>query len=179
MATGGGVEWSDYSGKVTYGAAGPRDVLLIVSEGGDESPLPSHPDVVRRRPAIELTEEVRGKLENQGIPRQHQHDELAIIRARYELDKNRVFHGVEMTQPGGERLTRERVLKQIAILMNNHDNSRGGGRPTLSEGRGEVVCYVKLPMQFSSTTLVMGRGGQGTGVSRMASSPLLTWLHCT
>ena len=33
--------------------------------------------------------------------------------------------------------------------------------------------------QFSSTTLVMVRGRQGTGVSRMASSPLLTWLHAT
>ena len=72
------VEWSVRSGKITYGAGGPRDVLIIVSEG-DVSP---HPDVVRRRAAIELTEEVRGKLENQGIPRDLQLDDLALVKAR-------------------------------------------------------------------------------------------------
>ena len=122
MAT--SVEWSDISGKISYGATGPRDVLIIVSEG-DVSP---HPDVVRRRAAIELTEEVRGKLENQGIPRHQQQDDLAIVKARYGLDTSRsTLHSVEMSQPGGERLTRERVLKQIAVLMNNYDNRRGGG----------------------------------------------------
>ena len=55
-----GLKWSDHSGKTNYEATGDGDVLIIVSEDG----LPE-PDVVRRRPAIELTEEVRGKLENQ------------------------------------------------------------------------------------------------------------------
>ena len=91
-----------------------------------------HPDVVRRRAAIELTEEVRGKLENQGIPRNQQQDDLALVKARYELDKECAIHSVEMSQPGGERLTRERVLKQIAVLMNNYDDRRGGGMSTAS-----------------------------------------------
>ena len=98
-------------------------MLIIVSEG-DVSP---HPDVVRRRAAIELTEEVRGKLENQGIPRNQQQDDLAIVKARYGLDKEHIIYDVELSQPGGERLTRERVLKQIAVLMNNYDDRRGGG----------------------------------------------------
>ena len=121
------VEWSVRSGKITYGAGGPRDVLIIVSEG-DVSP---HPDVVRRRAAIELTEEVRGKLENQGIPRHLQQDDLALVKARYGLDKRCTLHSVEMSQPGGERLTRDRVLKQIAVLMNNYDVRRGGGKSTI------------------------------------------------
>ena len=113
--------WSNNSGKAAYGAAGHRDVLIIVSEDG----LPD-PDVVKRRPAIELTEEERGKLENQGIPREDQCDDLSIVKSRYHLDKRRTVIGVEMGQPGGEGLTRESVFKHIATLMNNYDSNGGG-----------------------------------------------------
>jgi hypothetical protein len=114
-------QWSDSSGKYVYAATGSYEVFFIVSEEGDGP----HPDVVRRRSAIELTEEVRGKLENQGIPRQHQHDELAILRARYELDKTTI-KGVERNQPGMPALTRERVLGRIATLMTNYKDNGGG-----------------------------------------------------
>ena len=113
--------WSNNSGKVAYGAAGHRDVLIIVSEDG----LPE-PDVVRRGKAIELTEEVRRKLENQGIPREDQCDDLSIVKARYGLDKRRTLIGVEIGQPGGEGLTRESVFKHITTLMNNYDSNGGG-----------------------------------------------------
>ena len=59
------VPWSNHLGKTGYVASGNRDVLIIVSE----EPL-DHPDVVERRPAIQLTEEVREKLKHQGIPRE-------------------------------------------------------------------------------------------------------------
>ena len=113
--------WSDLAGKVTYGTVGNRDVLIIVSEDG----LPES-DVVRRRPAIELTEEEREKLENQGIPREDQCDDLSIVKARHGLDKCRTLIGVEIGQPGGEGPTRESVFKHIATLMNNHDSNGGG-----------------------------------------------------
>ena len=113
--------WSDNSGKTAYGAAGHRDVLIIVSE--DDLP---EPDVVRRKSAIELTEEERGKLENQGIPREDQCDDLSIVKARYRLDKECTLIGVEIGQPGGEGLTRESVFKHIATLMNTYDSNGGG-----------------------------------------------------
>ena len=107
--------WSDDSGKASYGAAGHRDVLIVVSEEDV-----SHPDVVRRRSAIELTEEVRGKLENQGISKEHQQDDLSIVRARYALDNERTVQEI------GQRLTRECVYKKIVALMNNCTSTGGG-----------------------------------------------------
>ena len=121
MASSASPVWSDLAGKHTYGAAGHREVLIIVSEDG----LPE-PDVVRRRPAIELTEEVRGKLENQGIPREDQCDDLSIVKARCGLHKRCTLIGVEIGQPGGEGLTRESVLKHITTVMNNYDGNGGG-----------------------------------------------------
>ena len=123
MAATVGPQWSDLSGKVVYSARGKRDVLLIVSE--DDL---SHPDVVPRRPAIELTQQLREKLENQGIARDQQGDDVTIMKARYSRDKRYTIHGVEMSQPGGERVTRESVVKHISTLMNNHDDTAGGGK---------------------------------------------------
>ena len=114
-------KWSDHSGKTDYAVACQGEALIIVSE--DDLP---EPDVVRRRPAIELTEEVRGKLENQGIPREDQCDDLSIVKARYGLDKNYTVKGVEKSQPGGVGLTRKSVLKQIKLIMNNYDGNGGG-----------------------------------------------------
>ena len=67
--------------KVAYSAGGKRDVLLIVPNNDL-----SHPDVVPRRPAIELTQQLREKLENQGIARDQQTDDLTIAKARCGLD---------------------------------------------------------------------------------------------
>ena len=140
MATGGdSVQWSDRAGKTTYGAAGPRDVLIIVSEG-DVSP---HPDVVRRRAAIELTEEVRGKLENQGIPRNQQQDDLALVKARYELDSR--YTVSELTPPRGEGLTREQALHHITANITN-SKSEGGilhsTTPTFHACRSQIHAII-------------------------------------
>ena len=125
MADEGGVgpEWSDLGGKATYGAQGKRDVLLIVSE--DDL---SHPDVVPRRPAIELTKQLRENLENQGIARDQQTDDITIMKTRYGLTNDCRNIEVEMSQPGGERVTRESVLKHITTLFKNHDDTAGGGK---------------------------------------------------
>ena len=94
-------------------------MLIIVSEDV------SGPDVVQRRPAIEVTEEWRGKLESQGIAREDQSDDLTLVKARYSLDKGCTITGVEMSGPGGKRLTRDRVLKQIMVLANT-STTKGG-----------------------------------------------------
>ena len=53
-----------------------------------------------------------------------------------------------MSQPGGERLTRERVLKQIAVLMNNYDVRRGGGKSTTED----VVRPYQIDFMFLGFT---------------------------
>ena len=119
----GGPEWSNRSGKVTYRASGKRDVLLIVPDNNL-----SQPDVVPRRPAIELTKQLGEKLENQGIARDQQEDDLTIMKARYGLHKDYQVQEVLTSEPGGERLTRERVLKHITSYINNHEDRAGGGK---------------------------------------------------
>ena len=158
--------WSSIAGKAEYGATGVRDVLLIVSE--DDL---SHPDVVPRRPAIELTQQLREKTENQGIARDQQADDLTIMKARYSLQKGRTVVGVEKSGPsgvlGGKKVTRESVLKHITTLM---DNSAGGKDYNI----GGIIQYKIISFQLSYTTLVPARGTQETGVLRMASSPSKT-----
>lgn len=107
------------TGTAAYGAAGGRDILLISSE----APLCS-PDAVPRC-RVELTEDDRRRLINQGIPEHCFGDDLSIVRARLNLDKECCLSGVEVSKPGKE-LSRDYVLKQIASLMNN--TTKPGGR---------------------------------------------------
>ena len=160
MAT--GVTWSDNSGKSSYVADSANfEVLMIVSE------CESHPnpDVVQRRAASELTEEWRGKLENQGIARVDQHDDLSLIKARYILaHKKYTISGVEMSNPGGEGLTRDRVLKKIRAVM-NCDNTRGGRSPEVLEwAQQSYYVYVICILVFHAVGLYyVGAGKRGTG----------------
>ncbi len=80
---------------------------------------------------MELTEEMREKLENQGIPREKQCDDLTIVKARYNLSKGRTICGVEMSAPAAEQLTRRDMLIQIARLMKNCDLMHDGGNEVI------------------------------------------------
>ena len=84
--------------------------------------------MVPRRPAIELTQQLKEKLENQGIARDQQTDDITIMKARYGLTNDCRSIEVEMSQPGGERVTRKSVLKRITTLFKNHDDTAGGGK---------------------------------------------------
>ena len=117
MAT-GDVEWRERLGRVSY-VTGDRDVLIIVSE--DVSGL----DVVQRRPAPMVTAEWKEELKSQGIARKDQSDDLTIVKARCSLDKTYNITGVEMSHPGGGRLTRDRVFTQIETIMRNSDKAGG------------------------------------------------------
>lgn len=120
------LEWSDRSGSTVYTATGPRDVLFIVSEGGV-----AHPEAVQRRPALELSKEVSSELENQGIARQDQGDDLAIMRARYGRDRRCSVSGVLSDSDSEGRLSRETVLQHITTLMSS--NTEGGGKTKHTE----------------------------------------------
>ena len=107
--------WTNYSGKTTYGAsAAVCEVLILVSEGVSQP----EPDVVLRRPARELNKEWREKLVNQGIDRENQQDDLSIVKARFGLSKtNYNIAGVEVNHTGRGGLTRDMVLKKIRAAI--------------------------------------------------------------
>ena len=104
---------------VSDSAGRDRDVLIIQSEDV------SGPDVVQRRPAIELTEGWNRLLENQGITRMDQSDDLSIVKARYGLDKRFCIAGMEISSSGREKLTRKRALNRIKTLMKNSEAKIG------------------------------------------------------
>ena len=106
----------DTSGKVAYGAAGKREVLIIVPTLSGQSP-----EVVPRRPRGELSEDERRKLEHQGVPRDCHHDDLSIIKARHSLYKD--TRGTEVMT--GNSLSCESVRKKVTQLMNNTETVGG------------------------------------------------------
>ena len=113
--------WGNQSGRVAYGAVGRKDVLLIESEEGL-----SHRNVVPRRPAIELTEELRKDLEDQGIAREKQQDDITIMKARRHL--NEYISTIKVVKSElGKTLTKKDLLQEIAILMKMYDDEKGGG----------------------------------------------------
>ena len=97
-----------------YDAAGGRDVLIITPALS----LP-HPEAVARR-AGQLTEEDKLKLQIQGLPPDCQ-EELDIVKARYQLDKECIIFKVKL----GQSLFREEIIKNIAHLLNTTQNDGG------------------------------------------------------
>ena len=72
-----------------------------------------------RRPG-QLTEEDKIELQSQGVPPDC-HDELAIIKARIELDKRHKIVGVK----SGQSLSREEVIESTGHLLNITQNDGG------------------------------------------------------
>ena len=107
--------WHNLSGRVKYGAAGGRDVLILAPDLS----LP-HPEAEPRRPG-QLTQEDKLKLQSQGLPPDSCHDELDIMKARYELDKMGKMFEVKL----GQSLSREEVIENIAHLLNTTQNDGG------------------------------------------------------
>ena len=106
-------------------AAGNRDVLIIVSV---EKPGSQSFDVVPRC-EIEITEEDRRKLTNQGIPPECL-DDLSIVRARISLDSS--LELVKELSDSGKQLSRSYVLEQIQDFL------KCSKKPG-----GEFVCYLQ------------------------------------
>ena len=97
-----------------YEVGGGRDVLIIAPD----LPLP-HPEAVERRPG-QLTEEDKLKLQSQRVPTDC-HNELDIIKARYELDKDCKIVEIK----SGQSLSREEVIKSITHFLSTTQNDGG------------------------------------------------------
>ena len=102
--------WEVFDGKHT--AAGNRDVLIIFCDGNSGS---ESPDVVPRC-EIEITEEDRRKLTNQGIPPECQSDDLSIVRARISLDSSKNLVK-QLRAERGKELSRSYILEQIQDFL--------------------------------------------------------------
>ena len=87
------------------------DVLIILSDGNFG---PESPDVVPRC-EIEITEEDRSRLTNQGIPPECS-DDLSIIRARIGLDSTLDLVKELRAEPGKE-LSRSYILEQVEDFL--------------------------------------------------------------
>ena len=101
------------TGTTRYGVGGGRDVLIIASD----QPL-HNPKAVARRPG-QLTEDDKQTLLSQGVSPEGQ-DELAIVKARCEVDKRYRIVGVKSGQ-----LSREEVMESIRHLIATTRNDGG------------------------------------------------------
>ena len=109
--------WETFHGHCS--AAGDRSFLLIINPVGNPQAPESIPQC-----KIEITEENRRKLTNQGIPLECS-DDLGIVRSRVSLDKGLELVGVETTEPGQNELTRSYILKKIQEFLNGSEKPGG------------------------------------------------------
>ena len=109
--------WEVYHGSRVAG--GNRDMLIIVSDGNSGARIP---DVVPRC-EIEVTEEDRRKLTNQGIPPECS-DDLSIIRARIGLDSTKDQVKELRAEPGKE-LSRSYILEQVEDFLKSSKKPGG------------------------------------------------------
>ena len=101
------------TGTTDYSVLGGRDVLIIAPD----QPL-HNPKAVARRPG-QLTEEDKQTLLSQGVSPEGQ-DDLAIVKARCEVDKRFRIVGVKSGQ-----LSREEVMESIRHLLTTTKNDGG------------------------------------------------------
>ena len=101
------------TGTTCYSVLGGRDALIIAPA------LPLHnSEAVARRPG-QLTEEDKQTLLSQGVSPEGQ-DDLAIVKARCQLDKEIRIVGVKSGQ-----LSREEVMESISHVLTTTKNDGG------------------------------------------------------
>ena len=98
-----------FEGVKSYGAFGPRDVLIIRSSESLEGP-----DIVPRKKGT-LTAEDHQRLTSQGIPEECWGDDVQLSEARYRLDQ---IYNVLPTKCEDE-MSCQSVLARIKAVMNN------------------------------------------------------------
>lgn len=111
---------STLQGVKSYGAYGPRDVLLIASSESLEGP-----DIVPRRRG-ELSPQDKQSLSSQGIPAECWEDDVRLMEARIDRDKE--YSLVPMGSK--EVLTSQYVKEKICAVMNN--TTKPGGKLAFS-----------------------------------------------
>ena len=115
---------STLQGVKSYGAYGPRDVVLIAANDRLEGV-----DVVCRREG-KLTGEDGDRLSSQGIPAECWGEDVRLVEGRYGRETSR-FNLVPLGRPeggrgeGGGELTRSYVWERIQSVMKNTDKPGG------------------------------------------------------
>ena len=134
-ASGESVEESTFRGVKTYGASGPRDVLIIRPSESLEGP-----DIVTRKKGT-LTAEDKERLISEGIPGECWGDDAKLIEVRYRREEQR-YNVLPMEC--GDGLTSQSVMDRIREIMKNTDKP-GGEIPDLyglsNLFYGTVVIY--------------------------------------
>ena len=120
-------------GTIIYNAGGDRDVLIIAPDLS----IP-HPEAVARRPG-QLTEEDKLKLQSQGLPPDSCDNDLAIVKARCELDRRYRTVGIE----SGPSVSHEDILRSISHLLTTTQTD-GGMYLEAYECRGTHMLLVLL-----------------------------------
>ena len=108
---------STLKGVKSYGAYGPRDVLILCSRESLQGEA-----IVPRKIGC-LTKEDRDRLTSQGIPEQCWGSDASLMEARYRREGERFEVKVLGCE---EELKVERVKGEIRALMNNTE--KPGGR---------------------------------------------------
>ena len=93
-------------GVTTYGAYGPRDVLIVSSEGLEG------PDIVPRRRG-ELSPQDKQRLSSQGIPEESWEEDERMMEERYGKDKRYTL----IPRGSKEVLTCQNVKEKIRAVM--------------------------------------------------------------
>jgi predicted protein tyrosine phosphatase len=119
-----------------YAVGGGRDVLILAPDLF----LPN-PKAVARRPG-QLTVEDELKLQSQGVLPDCQ-DEVTIVRARHELDKNQKIVEIK----SGQLMSRKEVMKSISHLLLTTKND-GGKDVYLCSASVPGTHYIQHSMQF-------------------------------
>ena len=109
------VQWRSVQGKYKYAAYGTKDILFIVPDG---SKLIA--EAIPRKQRQGLTDEESLRLENQGISKEFQGDDLSIMKARYKLDHECVI----LDDMFGE-ISCDTLKKKITTVFNNTTKAAG------------------------------------------------------
>lgn len=109
---------STLQGSTSFGAYGPRDVLIIASSESLEGP-----DIIPRKKG-QLTQEDKESLSSQGIPEECWEDDARLVEGRYRRDGSRFD---QITSMGGkESLTCHCVKERIGTVMKT--TAKPGGK---------------------------------------------------
>ena len=102
--------WESRSGgAISFGAYGPRDVMVIISSGT----ISSSPEAVSRNEG-KLTAEDESRLTSEGIPPECWLDDLQLMTARFHKEKERFEMALVLNEP---HLKREYVLRKISEVL--------------------------------------------------------------
>lgn len=111
--------WEDtFRGVTSYGAYGPRDVLIICPP----SESLEGQDIVPRRKGV-LTQEDKDRLASQGILEECWEDDVKLMEARFGKEGQRY---TLLPKENGEGLSCQGVMERIRSVMKN--TTKPGGK---------------------------------------------------